>query len=120
MYENDAEGASVFDGFLEEVHCERAQVVAPNDGLVTQLRARQGALVQAGQPLAQLVPTQTYLVANFKETQLADMRVGQRATVDVDAYGGREFTGRIQSIAAATGSRGHYRGLAARARGRIR
>ena len=48
---------------------------------------------------------QIWITANFKETQLAEMRVGQRATVDVDAYGGREFTGKVDSIAAATGSR---------------
>jgi len=46
-----------------------------------------------------------WITANFKETQLRDMRVGQSVTVDVDAYGGREFTGKIDSIAAATGSR---------------
>jgi membrane fusion protein (multidrug efflux system) len=46
-----------------------------------------------------------WITANFKETQLASMRPGQRVTVDVDAYGGREFTGKVDSIAAATGAR---------------
>ena len=46
-----------------------------------------------------------WITANFKETQLKDMRVGQPVTIDVDAYGGREFNGKIESIAAATGSR---------------
>jgi membrane fusion protein (multidrug efflux system) len=46
-----------------------------------------------------------WIIANFKETQLANMRVGQRVTVDVDAYGGRTYEGKVDSIAAATGSR---------------
>ena len=46
-----------------------------------------------------------WITANFKETQLNEMRPGQRATVKVDAYGGREFKGHVDSIAAATGAR---------------
>jgi membrane fusion protein (multidrug efflux system) len=46
-----------------------------------------------------------WITANFKETQLKDMRIGQPVTIEVDAYGGREFNGKIESIAAATGSR---------------
>ena len=45
------------------------------------------------------------MTANFKETQLKDMRVGQPAVVEVDAYGGREYRGHVDSIAAATGAR---------------
>ena len=45
------------------------------------------------------------MVANFKETQLNHMRPGQRADVEVDAYGGRRFEGHVDSIAAATGAR---------------
>src|SRR5216110_2034898 len=48
---------------------------------------------------------QVWVLANFKETQLADMRVGQRVKIDVDAYGRRDFMGKVDSIAAATGSR---------------
>jgi membrane fusion protein, multidrug efflux system len=51
------------------------------------------------------VPLQVWVTANFKETQLTDMRAGQRATIKVDAYGGREFKGHVDSIAAATGAR---------------
>jgi len=46
-----------------------------------------------------------WITANFKETQLEDMRPGQRVTVKVDAYGGTTLTGKIESIAAATGAR---------------
>jgi membrane fusion protein (multidrug efflux system) len=46
-----------------------------------------------------------WVVANFKETQLRDMRVGQPANVEVDALGGREFKGHVDSLAAATGAK---------------
>ena len=46
-----------------------------------------------------------WLVANFKEDQLADMRPGQRVKLRVDSYGGRDFAGRVDSIAGATGAR---------------
>ena len=46
-----------------------------------------------------------WVIANFKETQLQHMRPGQRATVKVDAIGGKEFTGKVDSLAGATGSR---------------
>ena len=62
--------------------------------------------IQAGQPLMALISLDdVWVTANFKETQLTEMRPGQRATVKVDAYGGREFTGHVDSIAAATGAR---------------
>jgi membrane fusion protein (multidrug efflux system) len=64
-----------------------------------------GQVVQAGQPLLAVVQVEdVWVTANFKETQLKNVRPGQRATVDVDAYG-REFTGKVDSIAGATGAR---------------
>jgi membrane fusion protein (multidrug efflux system) len=47
----------------------------------------------------------TWVVANFKETQLAAMRPGQKARIAIDTYGGAELTGHVDSIAAGTGSR---------------
>ena len=62
--------------------------------------------MQPGQPLMALVSLgDVWVVANFKETQLADMRDGQRATIEVDALGGREFKGHVDSMAAATGAK---------------
>jgi membrane fusion protein (multidrug efflux system) len=62
--------------------------------------------VQSGQPLMALIALQdVWVTANFKETQLTDMRPGQRATIDVDAYDGKTFKGHVDSIAAATGAR---------------
>jgi membrane fusion protein (multidrug efflux system) len=90
---------------LAELQLSYTRVIAPNDGMVTQLGARVGALVQAGQPLAQLVPAKTYLVANFKETQIDKMSPGNRADVTIDAYPGRTFEATVESLSGGTGSR---------------
>jgi membrane fusion protein (multidrug efflux system) len=90
---------------LAELQHSYARVIAPADGLVTQLTARLGGLIQAGQPLAQLVPNHTYVVANFKETQIDKMRAGNRAEVSIDAYPGRTFEATLDTLAGGTGSR---------------
>jgi len=80
-------------------------VVAPIDGLVTRKSVQLGQIIQPGQSLLTIVPIQdVWVAANFKETQLADVRPGQRADVHVDMYG-RSFPGRVDSVAAATGSK---------------
>ena len=65
---------------------------------------RQGQQVQVGTQLVALVPDRMWVVANYKENQLRDIRVGQPAELSVDALGGRVLTGRIEQIAPATGS----------------
>lgn len=65
-----------------------------------------GQSVQTAQPVMALVSRDdVWVVANFKETQLVDVVAGQRATVDVDALDGRTFTGKVDSIGAATGAK---------------
>src|SRR5438309_10539810 len=65
-----------------------------------------GQVMQGGQPLLAIIPLDNvWVTANFKETQLTNMRPGQRATLSVDAYGRREFKGHVDSIAPATGAR---------------
>jgi membrane fusion protein (multidrug efflux system) len=89
-----------------ELNLEYTTVKAPAKGIVSRKSVEPGQLVQAGQPLMALIPLDNiWVTANFKETQLTNMKPGQRATVTVDAYGGREFTGHVDSIAAATGAR---------------
>src|SRR5436305_2711316 len=61
------------------------KIVAQDDGMVSRLTVHEGQLVQTGQPMMALVPTQTYVVANFKETQIGDMKPGQNVDVDIDA-----------------------------------
>jgi membrane fusion protein (multidrug efflux system) len=89
-----------------ELNLQYAIVKAPTKGIVSKKGIEVGQVVQPGQPLMTLIPLEdVWVTANFKETQLRDMRPGQPAIVEVDAYGGREFKGHVESLAAATGSR---------------
>ncbi len=89
-----------------ELNLQYATVKAPAKGLVSRKTVEPGQIVQPGQPLLAIVPLEdVWVIGNFKETQLEHMRPGQRVTVKVDAIGGKEFTGKVESIAAATGAR---------------
>lgn len=89
-----------------ELNLEYATVKAPIKGIVSRKSVEIGQIVQPGQPLMAIIPLDTvWVTANFKETQLRNLRPGQKAVVTVDAYGGRTFTGHVDSIAAATGAR---------------
>ena len=80
-------------------------IVAPTDGVVSKKSVEVGEVIQPGQPLLAIVPLEdVWVTANFKETQLRDMRPGQPARISVDAYG-HTYAGHVQSIAAATGAR---------------
>jgi membrane fusion protein (multidrug efflux system) len=78
---------------------------APAAGTVSRLAARVGQMVQGGQNVGQLVPDRTYLVANFKETQTGPIRLGQPVDVSIDAYPGRTFRGKVESVSGGTGAR---------------
>lgn len=80
------------------------KITAPADGIAAKLAVHPGSLVTAGQPLVQLVPKSTYIIANFKETQVRSMKAGQRAKVGVDALGGKEFEGHVESLSGGTGA----------------
>jgi membrane fusion protein (multidrug efflux system) len=89
-----------------ELNLEYATVKAPVKGIVSRKSVEIGQVIQAGQPLMTVIPLdRVWVTANFKETQLEHMRPGQPVKIEVDAYGGREFAGRVESLAAATGSR---------------
>ncbi len=90
---------------LAELQLSYTRVTAPEDGVVSKLGAQEGQIVQAAQPVAELVPTATYVVANFKETQIGDMHPGQRASITIDAFPGRTFEGRVESRSGGTGAR---------------
>jgi membrane fusion protein, multidrug efflux system len=89
-----------------ELNLQHTVVKAAVRGIVSRKSAQIGQVVQPGQPLMTLIPLDdVWITANFKETQIDGMRPGQPVTIEVDAYGGREFKGHIDSVAAATGSR---------------
>ena len=79
---------------------------APVSGVVSQRNVEVGQVIQPGQPLFSIVPLDDiWITANFKESELRKMRPGQRAVISVDAFGGRQYEGHVDSIAAATGAR---------------
>ncbi|WP_428376563.1 HlyD family secretion protein [Lichenicoccus sp.] len=81
------------------------QVRAPQDGWVTQRNAQRGSYVAAGQSTLSLVAPDVWVTANFKENQLARMRVGQRVKIRVDAYPKLRLEGHVDSLQLGTGSR---------------
>jgi membrane fusion protein (multidrug efflux system) len=83
-----------------------AVIVAPTDGLIAKRSAEPGALVQVGQSLMSIVPeNKVWVTANLKETQLAHVAVGDWVEFTVDAYPGRVFHGKVESLSPATGAR---------------
>ena len=81
-------------------------IVAPTSGTVSRKQVEAGQLVQGGQPLLTLVAdTSAWITANFKETQLADLRSGQPAEIEVDSYPGCIVQGKVESVSAATGAK---------------
>ena len=82
------------------------RVVAPLAGSVSRKQVEVGQLVQAGQPLLTIVAdTSAFIMANFKETQLADLKAGQPVNIEVDSYPGCNAEGKVESVSAATGAR---------------
>jgi membrane fusion protein (multidrug efflux system) len=90
---------------LAQSQLDATHVVAPADGLLTNLSLRPGVLAAVGTPVALLVPPEVYVVANFKETQIGEMRPGQPVTVSVDALAPRMFEGKVDTIAGGTQGR---------------
>lgn len=81
-------------------------VASPATGIVSRKNVEVGQLVQAGQPLLAVVnEAEPWIVANFKETQVGKMHPGQPVDLEVDAYPGRVFRARVDSVSGATGAK---------------
>lgn len=80
------------------------KVFAPESGQVTQKAVEPGDYVQVGQSLVALVRENIYVTANFKENQLDLMRPGQPVEIEVDALGGRQFKGHVESVQKGSGA----------------
>jgi membrane fusion protein (multidrug efflux system) len=90
---------------LAEIDLSATEIRAPINGVVGDLAARLGSRVAAGGRLMAIVPLDSvFIEANFKETQLAQMKVGQKAEVELDAYPGLKLEGVIQSLSPASGA----------------
>jgi membrane fusion protein, multidrug efflux system len=90
---------------LAELRLSYTTIRAPFDGIVTRKSVHIGHRIQVGQPLMALVPVRgLYITANYKETQLTDVRVGQPADLQADIYPGYVYHGHVDSISMGTGA----------------
>jgi membrane fusion protein (multidrug efflux system) len=81
------------------------KILAPVDGKITKRAVQAGELIQPNQNLLAVTSAKLWVVANFKETQLEKMRIGQTVDIHIDAFPKTKFTGKIDSLQAGTGSR---------------
>jgi multidrug resistance efflux pump len=89
---------------LAEIDLANTRIIAPRNGQLGQVTVRLGAFVNAGTQLTALVPQNMWVVANMKETQMADVRLGQPVTFAVDALNHARMHGHVEEISPATGS----------------
>lgn len=89
---------------LAELNYEYTKIYAPVDGYVTRKSVQTGNQIQPGQPLMAVVAlNDIWVTANFKETEMENIRPGQRVELTVDSYPGKVFSGKVDSIMAGTG-----------------
>jgi len=88
-----------------ELNLSYTNVTAPQDGQITRRNVDLGTFAQAGQQVFYLVTRDVWVVANYKETQLDRMRVGQRVDITVDAYSNLHLSGHVQSFQGGSGAR---------------
>ncbi len=89
---------------LAQLQIEYSTIKSPASGYVGRKNVEVGNRVSSGQTLMVVVEPQLWVVANFKETQLADMQIGQPATISIDSIPGKVFTGKVDSFSPATGN----------------
>ncbi len=89
----------------EELNLSYTKIYATTDGKITNRSVEQGNYIQTAQPLFAIVPAKVWVIANFKETQLANMRPGQPVKIKIDTYGHKKFKGKVDSIQRSTGAK---------------
>ena len=87
-----------------ELNLGYTTVTAAQGGRVVRLTGARGQYAQAGQSLSMFVPDEIWITANYKETQITDMRPGQRVAVEIDAYPDRKIEGRVDSVQPGSGT----------------
>jgi len=89
----------------DKLNLSYTKIYAPTDGYITKKSVETGNQIQAGQPLMAVVALDDiWVVANYKETQLKNVRPGQRVLIRIDTYPGKLFFGKVDSIMAGTGA----------------
>ena len=91
---------------MAKINVSYAVITAPYDGIMGRRLINEGQLLQAGQQLGTIVLNdQKWITANFLESQMHGVKVGEKMNVTVDAMGGQKFVGKVTAISAATGSK---------------
>ena len=88
-----------------ELNLSYTKIYATQDGKITHRTVEQGNYVQIAQPLFAIAQDDVWVVANFKETQIANMKKGQSVKIKIDAYGNKKFNGQVDSIQMASGAK---------------
>ncbi len=89
----------------DKLNLSYTKIYAPQDGLITNRTVEEGNFVQKAQPLFSIVPEKVWVVANFKETQIANMKKGQKVKIKIDTFGSKKFSGEVESIQRSTGAK---------------
>ncbi len=88
-----------------ELSLEYTRLVAPSDGIIAKSSAEVGQLANPGTPLVGFVSSDArWISANFKETEIDAIKIGRKVDIEIDALGGKKFTGEVESISSATGA----------------
>jgi len=88
-----------------ELNLENSKIVAPSNGFIARKSVEVGQLASPGVPLIGFVSSEErWVVANFKETEIADIKIGAKVSISVDALSGRDFHGKVATMSAATGA----------------
>lgn len=88
-----------------ELNLSYTKIFAPQGGYITNKNVEKGAYVQVGQPLMAIVPEKVWVVANFKENQLENMKPGQEVEIKIDTYPRKVFKGKVDSIQRSSGAK---------------
>lgn len=89
----------------DRLNLSYTKIYAPEDGLITNRSIEQGNYAQVAQPLFAVVPKKVWVVANFKETQVANMKKGMPVKIKIDAFGHKKFNGVVDSLQMASGAK---------------
>lgn len=89
----------------DKLNLSYTKIYASQDGMITNRSVEEGNYVQTAQPMFAIVPEKVWIVANFKETQIANMKKGQSVNIKIDTFGSRKFKGEVESIQRSTGAK---------------
>lgn len=113
-YENAKTSFEMSSANIEKLEAQLSQaklnlsytkIYAPQDGNISSRNVEEGNYVQIGQALTAIVSPNLWIIANFKETQLTNMKAGQEVSIKIDTYPNKKFKGKVDSIQKASGAK---------------